>query len=237
VLKQNNQPNQQAYAYSADSYQGKGEAFFYGSDHSAVSIFRYPNANQLRGIGFHVHEKCDDIDLLVRGAAYFGKDPKSYQYFEAPCLVANFAGTPHSLIAPKKGSTLVYGFRAPFKGGKTLDEFDSSQVGAAPKPLVLDLRKGGLGVSTLYRSEYSSAERVSFYSRADVTPVACREWALVNLGGHSLRVIQDGHEWLIPGKGVFQSSSCTDLCFHSLEPTEESLVVLLYSLQSKGAVL
>ncbi len=77
------------YHYDPHSYNGQGEAFFYGKPENALSIFRFPNSNNLRGISLHIHPECDDIDILIKGELLFSNDGKMFRKVCAPAIVAN----------------------------------------------------------------------------------------------------------------------------------------------------
>jgi hypothetical protein len=139
--------------YNPTSYAGKGEAFFYGEKKSALSIFRSPNTDDLKGIALHTHPNCDDIDIVIKGDIYFSNDGKSFTRAGAPALIANLAGTPHAIYVPNKSEALMYGLRSPFLGGESVDH---NKVGKKSK--IYNLQDLASGVHNIFESERTIAK-------------------------------------------------------------------------------
>ena len=170
------------FSYDPHSYDGKAEAFFYGQHKSALSIFRSPNTDNIKGVGLHKHPDCDDIDILIEGAMLFSNDGKRFHRVHAPAVVANLKGTPHCLINLDNSIVKMYGLRSPFRGGVKAYSGESQKTSKIYK-----LNNYQKGANDLFESEHTKAifykdvREIPFYKDGE-------DIILINLGDESIHI-------------------------------------------------
>lgn len=96
----------------SDSARCEGEMHLHEAPDSCSSIFQSPNATFLRGIAPHVHDDCDDIEILLKGSIVLPSSPSRGYCVSAPALIINRAGETHGFVAGTDGAA-VLGIRCP----------------------------------------------------------------------------------------------------------------------------
>ena len=97
---------------SIESELGEGEIHLHEAQRSCSSIFRSPNSGSLKGIAPHIHDNCDDIEILLRGSIILPAAPGRGYCVSAPALIINRAGEPHGFVSGENGAA-VLGVRCP----------------------------------------------------------------------------------------------------------------------------
>ena len=220
------------FNYNSDIYEGKGEGFFYGNKNSALSFFRFPNTDGLKGIALHVHPDCDDIDVLIEGELLISPDWKTTKKIKAPALIANLAGTPHSILSIENKNCLMYGFRSPFRSGV---EVKSADLNPAPNSTIknkeasiYNLQSYSNGKHLIFESQYTKAnlhKNVYSVPRSDEERVR----VLINVSGNATLVgkSNEGRKSLNPTSFIHQDNKLEEILIY-----EE--ICLILELVAKG---
>jgi len=175
------------YNYDDNIYDGNGEGFIFSEKNCALSFFRSPNNNNLKGIGLHIHPECDDIDILLKGELTLFSSWKDSVTIKAPCIVTHKAGIAHAVISRGEKPALMYGFRSPFKGG-IIVERNKKLITRAPQ--IFRPNEYCEGSYFLFESEFTNIylhinqnfipERKKYYSRS-----------IINLSSQEIKINKD----------------------------------------------
>lgn len=89
-----------------------GEVHLQYTTEGITNRYVWPNSNQLKGIGPHIHEFCSDIELITQGTIIIFVSDSHGVKVDAPALVINLPGMIHGFSACGDGCE-VFSFRYP----------------------------------------------------------------------------------------------------------------------------
>lgn len=121
-----------------------GELHLHESSYSCTSLFTFPNAKNLKGIAPHIHDYCDDIEVLLNGEIAVPATAYTARIVPAPHLIINRQGAAHGFFA-HSAIVVVVGIRTPksYQGRSLLSTWQQEcveRLGPPPTVDFIDLR-------------------------------------------------------------------------------------------------
>lgn len=118
-----------------------GEQHVYDTPSVAVSSFHFPNCQNLKGIGLHTHQKCDDVELVIDGSPCRIVGFNEVEKIPPTTLIVNPPDSPHSLLQLDEQESTVLSFRFPrdYKGKAFSANAFNELSRTAPKSWIFDL--------------------------------------------------------------------------------------------------
>ncbi len=101
----------------------EGETHLHCSRTSCTSVFISPNRTGLLGIAPHLHEECDDIEILIRGEIGIFRPWREALSVRAPALIVSPPKHVHGFYVSGTTGARVLGLRTPvsYQGQSFLD--------------------------------------------------------------------------------------------------------------------
>lgn len=183
----------------------EGETHLHCSRTSCTSVFISPNRTGLRGIAPHLHEECDDIEILTRGEIRIFRPWQEALIVRAPALIVSPPKHVHGFYVNGLSGARVLSLRTPvsYQGQSLLDPPkwpEARHLSLGPNvidltnPLTGDIRTSNCHIAVRQlpvgatKLPVVAGERVLFFLDRGVVQLTDRQ---VDMPAESFVVLQD----------------------------------------------
>lgn len=184
----------------------EGETHLHCSRTSCTSVFISPNRTGLLGIAPHLHEECDDIEILIRGEIGIFRPWREALTVRAPALIVSPPKHVHGFYVSGPSGARVLGLRTPmsYQGQSFLDPSKlheaARHISMVPNvydltsPPAQDIRTSNCHISVqqlpvgVTRLPAVAGERILFFLGRGVVLLSKRQ---VEMPAESFVVLQD----------------------------------------------
>jgi hypothetical protein len=180
-----------------------GEIHLHESDHMCTHLFVRPNSDGLAGIGPHVHDYCDDVEIVLCGEILIPKTRTTAMAVPSRFIVINPPGTVHGFFT-RSENVCVLGIRSPksyqgWAATSLLAEGPEQNATTPAKPIVVSL-------ADKQRREFKTRNTLIRLHDFSLHPLlgtsGCAERLLIPLGPMELLAPSTGSIWRIPKNGL-----------------------------------